>query len=55
MAIENKSKPTFFRATPSERKLIERQAAKLNLRLSAYIRQCVLNDIAQRQSKEIAA
>lgn len=52
MARENKSKPTFFRATPTERRLIEKQATKLNLRLSEYVRLCVLNDLATRQPKE---
>jgi hypothetical protein len=49
MPRENKTKTTGFRATPAERRLIDNQAKKLNLRLSEYVRLCVLNDISNRQ------
>jgi hypothetical protein len=55
MPRENRVKTTGFRATLNERKLIDSQAKRLNLRLSEYVRLCVLNDIAQRQSKGQAA
>jgi hypothetical protein len=51
MPRENRVKTTGFRATLSERKAIENQAKRLNLRLSEYVRLCVLNDISVRQSK----
>lgn len=50
-----RSKTIGFRATPDERKLAEKQATKLNLLLSEYIRLCVLNDLAQRQAEEKVA
>jgi len=52
MARENKSTQMWFRVTPSERKLAEQQAKKLDLRLSEYLRLCVLGDLAARQKVE---
>jgi uncharacterized protein (DUF1778 family) len=52
MAPENKSAPLYFRVTRSQRKLIEQQAEKLDLRLSEYVRLCVLSDLAARQKVE---
>jgi hypothetical protein len=49
MAIENKVQTIGFRASKSERRLIETHAAKLKMRLSSYIRLCVLSDIASRK------
>lgn len=49
MPRENRVKTTGFRATLGERKMIENQAKKLNLRLSEYVRLCVLNDISNRE------
>jgi hypothetical protein len=50
MPRDNRVKTTGFRATLGERKLIEGQAKKLNLRLSEYVRLCVLNDISTRRA-----
>ena len=52
MARDNKSAQMYFRITPSERKLVEQQAKKLDLRLSEYLRLCVLGDLAARQKVE---
>ena len=43
-----------FRATPAEKLEIQRQANKLGLRLSVYVRLCVMQDLTQRngQAKE---
>jgi hypothetical protein len=51
MPSDNRSQTIGFRATEDERKLFEKQALVLKLRLSEYIRLCVLNDIAMRQEK----
>jgi hypothetical protein len=52
MAIENKVHTIGFRASKSERALVEHHAKRLNLRLSNYIRLCVLADIATREKEK---
>lgn len=46
---KNKEKQIGFRLAADERAIIERQAKKLDLRLSDYVRLCVLADVAARQ------
>jgi len=47
MAIETKQAFIGFRATRTDQARIRKVAAKLKLRLSEYVRLCVLNDIAK--------
>lgn len=47
--IENKTRHIGFRASDSERVLIEMHAAALDMRISRYVMLCVLNDMAQRE------
>ena len=49
MPRDKRSLTIFFRATAEERAIIDKQAKKLNLKLSEYVRLCVLNDISNRQ------
>jgi len=57
MPRENRVSTAGFRVTSSERKMIEQQAKKLDLRLSEYMRLCVLGDIDRRKNdaKETAS
>ncbi len=50
MAIKNKTKMIGFRATREEKRLIVGAAKKLSLRMSSYVRLCVLSDIANRET-----
>jgi len=48
MGKPNKTQTIGFRATYAERRIIKNQANVLKMRLSEYIRLCVLSDIGSR-------
>jgi hypothetical protein len=49
MKIPTREKTIHFRATLAEKLEIQRQANKLKLRLSVYVRLCVMQDLSQRK------